>query len=104
MGRVTGTRLVGMLAERMHRKRRAIERTAAEHVAYFARIRLLGQRLISTREAAEIAQVSVQTIRTWARRGVLESRKDARGHNWYREDDVVAAEFRMRCGLVPRSR
>jgi hypothetical protein len=104
MRHVSGTRLTGRLVWRLHRKRSAVERTAAEHAAYFARIRLLGQRLVSTREAAELAQVSTGTIRTWARRGLLESRKDARGHNWYREGDVVAAEFRVRCGLVPRAR
>lgn len=104
MGHGTGTGLAEMMLIRSHRKRMATERTAAEHAAYFARLRLLGQRLVSTREAAELAQVSVRTIRTWARRGVLASRKDGRGHNWYREGDVMAAEFRHQYGLTGRVR
>ncbi|HEY9476065.1 MAG TPA: MerR family transcriptional regulator [Mycobacteriales bacterium] len=107
MERETGTRFTGMMMIRLRRKRMAMERNAAEHAAYFARLRLIGQRLVSTREAAEIAQVSDRTIRTWAQRGVLASQKDDRGHNWYREGDVMAAEIRARCApraTAPRTR
>lgn len=93
-----------MMRIRLRGRRVATERVAAEHAAYFARLRLLGQRRVSTTEAAELAQVSARTIRTWAQRGVLASRKDNRGRNWYRESDVLAAEFRVRYGLRPRTR
>lgn len=103
MGHTVGTGLAARLAARIVRKRQADERTAAEHAAYFARLRLLGQRLVNTREAAEMAQVSVDTIRDWARRGFLEIRRDTRGRHMYRENDVLAAGFRSRCGLRPRA-
>lgn len=100
MEREASTKFCGIRI-RLRRKRTAMERNAAEHAAYFARLRLVGQRLVSTREAAELAQVSARTIRTWAQRGVLASQKDDRGHNWYREGDVMAAEIRAR--YVPRA-
>ncbi|HEX5496770.1 MAG TPA: MerR family DNA-binding transcriptional regulator, partial [Mycobacteriales bacterium] len=83
------SRVTDLMLTRSRRKRMATERVAAEHAAYFARLRLLGQRLVSTSEAAELAQVSARTIRTWAQRGTLQSRKDDRGRNWYREGDVM---------------
>lgn len=78
------------------RARTVSERAAAEHAAYFARLRLSGERMLSTREAAELVQVSVHTIRAWTRRGILSGRKDERGHNWFREADVLAADLRAR--------
>jgi len=65
--------------------------------------------LLPTADAAALVGVKPGTIRVWVHRGYLEARGlDERGHPLYREEDVVAAEKRVRdnglrtSGIDPR--
>jgi len=53
--------------------------------------------LVTTREAAELANVKIDTVRKWVRRGHLEvAGLDERGWPVYRAVDVAKAEYRTR--------
>lgn len=49
-------------------------------------------RLLTTREVAELFRVNPRTVTTWARRGVIQSFRTPGGnHRRFRESDVRAA-------------
>lgn len=54
----------------------------------------LGERLLTTREAAEILGVGPTTVKRWCDEGKLPAIKTAGGHRRYRETDVLAMRSR----------
>src|SRR5207253_3107694 len=52
----------------------------------------------STKELAEMWDVSESTVKRWADAGALPCRKTVGGHRKFELDDVI--EFQSRCGIV----
>src|SRR6266545_467674 len=52
----------------------------------------------STKELAEMWDVSESTVKRWADAGALPCRKTVGGHRKFEMDDIV--EFQSRCGLA----
>lgn len=53
-----------------------------------------GERLLTTREAADILGVGPTTVKRWSDEGKLPALKTAGGHRRYREDDVLSMRSR----------
>ena len=52
--------------------------------------------MLSTRDAALLAGVSISTIRTWVNRGILTPALRVDGKTWFRVADVDRAEHTAR--------
>lgn len=58
----------------------------------------LGERLLTTREAADILGVGPTTVKRWSDEGKLPAIKTAGGHRRYRESDVIGMRTRGETG------
>lgn len=97
--RLWANRLVELIEDEIVRQR--ILSSAHEQGVYWLGGRLnvhSDKKLVSTREAAEVAGVSVDQVRQWAYRGRLDRAGKVGRETYYHYDDVVALRDRRSNG------